>query len=634
MIGTVVGNYKVVEKIGEGGMGTVYKGIDLMLEREVAIKALRPELSSQPQVAERFRKEAVTLAKLNHPNIATLYSFFRQGNHFFMVMEFVRGKPLDQLLELHGAMSCEMAVPLFCQVLEGIDHAHRFGIIHRDIKPANMMLTDEGPLKVLDFGIARVLGSSRMTRTGHLIGTVEYMSPEQIRGQETDARSDIYSLGMLLYELLTGRVPFASDSEFELMKAQVEQMPTPPREFAPHIPEDVEWAIMCATAKDPEKRFQTAAAFREAIVDSMNSAAASSSDTVPDYSWNTSPLAPRASYDTTPISKDLAVKTPPPPTRIASMTETEAAPKVLSAKTNRWQDLRAHKMFLPMAAGVLLALLFAGAMSAWLLFRAFKGSGAETAEAANRNAEAERQAKQMTETPKPAVNTPPPPPQGMVYVTGGEFMMGRDQSEGGDEYESPSHRVAVKPFFIDIYEVTREEYKKCVDEKKCAPPQGWANDTYPEGTGRQPVTGVTWDNANDYAQWRGKRLPTEAEWEFAARGKEGLRYPWGNEWKADAANANSINNGMKDVGTYQGASPFGAFDMVGNAFEWTASNWKPYPGGEFPDLLAGKGKVIRGGSWKSLPNKAATNTYRGGLEATGGKDYQNTGFRCVKDAAP
>src|SRR5215468_5816484 len=207
MINTVVGNYKIVEKIGEGGMGAVYKGVDLMLEREVAIKALRPELARQPDVVERFRAEAVTLARLNHPNIATLFSFLRQGDDYFMVMEFVRGETLESLLRRAGAMPLDRATTVFCQALEGIDHAHKMGIIHRDIKPANMMLTQSGSIKVMDFGIARVLGTARITRQGSVIGTVEYMSPAQVRGQDTDARSDIYSLGILLYEMLTGRVP-------------------------------------------------------------------------------------------------------------------------------------------------------------------------------------------------------------------------------------------------------------------------------------------------------------------------------------------------------------------------------------------------------------------------------------------
>jgi len=275
MIGNTIGSYKVTEKIGEGGMGSVYKGVDLMLEREVAIKALRPELARQPDIVERFRAEAVTLAKLNHPNIATLFSFLRQGDDFFMVMEFVRGETLDSALRRSGGMSVERAVPLFCQALEGIDHAHRFGIIHRDIKPANMMLTASPPvpgavatgsIKVMDFGIARVLGSARMTRQGNVIGTVEYMSPEQVRGQETDARSDIYSLGILLYEMLTGRVPFHSESEYELMRSQCDDAPPPPREFVSSIPLPIEQAIMRALAKNPEARFQSAGELRAALL--------------------------------------------------------------------------------------------------------------------------------------------------------------------------------------------------------------------------------------------------------------------------------------------------------------------------------------------------------------------------------
>ena len=179
---------------------------------------MRPELASQANVVERFRSEAVTLAKLNHPNIATLYSFMRQGDSFIMVLEFVRGVTLDHVIQQRGAIPCDQAIPIFCQMLDGIQEAHNYGIIHRDIKPANMMLTEKGTLKVLDFGIARILGTARMTRQGNIIGTIEYMSPEQVRGFETDARSDIYSLGMLLYEMLTARCPFEIQNEFELMK--------------------------------------------------------------------------------------------------------------------------------------------------------------------------------------------------------------------------------------------------------------------------------------------------------------------------------------------------------------------------------------------------------------------------------
>ena len=267
MIGQIVGNYKIEEKLGEGGMGAVYKGVDTMLDREVAIKVLRPELTSQTSVVERFRSEAVTLAKLNHPNIATLFSLFRHGEELFMVLEYVRGETLDNILQRRGALPSEEAIPVFSQVLDGINHAHELGIVHRDIKPANMMLTEKGTLKVLDFGIARLLGSARMTRAGNIIGTLEYMAPEQVKGAETDGRSDIYALGMMLYEVLTGRLPFQTENEFELMKLQTEEMPPAPREINPAIPEEVEEAIMRAIQKNPDDRFQTAGEFRELLLE-------------------------------------------------------------------------------------------------------------------------------------------------------------------------------------------------------------------------------------------------------------------------------------------------------------------------------------------------------------------------------
>jgi serine/threonine protein kinase len=305
MIGQVFGNYKITQKLGEGGMGEVFRGVDMMLEREVAIKFLRPELASQAQVVERFRSEAVTLAKLNHPNIATLFNFMRQGDSFIMVLEFVRGVTLDHVIQQRGAIAVEQAVPIFCQVLDGIQEAHNYGIIHRDIKPANMMLTEKGTLKVLDFGIARILGTARMTRQGNIIGTIEYMSPEQVRGYETDARSDIYSLGMLLYEMLTGRCPFDIQNEFELMKAQIEQFPVPPRQLNPAIPEVVEQAIWKAIAKDPAQRFQNAAEFRGFL---LNAGFAASGRLEPlavgdPSAYGTRPVSqPQSSYPPSPFA--------------------------------------------------------------------------------------------------------------------------------------------------------------------------------------------------------------------------------------------------------------------------------------------------------------------------------------------
>lgn len=265
MIGGLVGNYKIVEQIGEGGMGAVYRGVDVMLDRPVAIKCLRPDVGGNPQLLQRFRNEASALAKLNHPGIATLYTFFRHQDDHYMAMEFVEGKPLDVVLHPPRALSIEQAIGIFRQVVDAIDHAHRSGILHRDIKPANIIVSDAGVAKVTDFGIARILGEAGLTRAGNMIGTVEYIAPERIKGIPADARSDVYSLGMVLYEMLSGHSPFRARSEYDLMKAHLEKAPTPLRKIVPTISEPVAGVVMQALAKTPDERPQSAAVFREQL---------------------------------------------------------------------------------------------------------------------------------------------------------------------------------------------------------------------------------------------------------------------------------------------------------------------------------------------------------------------------------
>jgi serine/threonine-protein kinase len=265
MIGKTIGTYKITGTIGSGGMGEVFVGEDLMLERQVAIKQLRPELASRPDVVERFRAEAVILAKLQHTNIATVYAFIQESGNFFLVMEYVQGWTLQHVLQVCGALAPVVAGGLFQQALDGIGFAHRRHIVHRDLKPANVMLTDGGVIKVMDFGLARVLGSTHLTRLGRLVGTLEYISPEQIRGEATDARSDIYSLGILLYELVTGRLPFESHSEYALIRAHVEAPPPSPRQIMPALSAELEQIILRALSKDPPERFQSTEAFSLAL---------------------------------------------------------------------------------------------------------------------------------------------------------------------------------------------------------------------------------------------------------------------------------------------------------------------------------------------------------------------------------
>ncbi len=265
MIDRTVSHYKILAQLGEGGMGTVYRGVDTMLDRPVAIKVLHPHISRQPDVLERFRSEAALLARLSDPHIATLYSFFRESDEFFMVMEFVNGQTLATLMHNHTTVAPEQAVAVSTKVLSGLDHAHSVGILHRDITPANILVTGQGAVKITDFGIARAFGSQRLTRDLRVIGTLEYVAPERIRGEEGDLRSDLYSVGVVLYELLTGRLPFERDSDFELMRAHLEEMPLPLRDYSPLIPPALEALVFRALAKRPEDRFSDAREMRDAL---------------------------------------------------------------------------------------------------------------------------------------------------------------------------------------------------------------------------------------------------------------------------------------------------------------------------------------------------------------------------------
>lgn len=264
-----IDNYKIVEKIGEGGMGEVYKGIDTMLEREVAIKMLRPELSRREDIVERFRSEAIALGRLNHSHIATVYNFGRVDDQYYMAMEFVPGETLDSIIQQHGHLPWRDAVQYAIQALEGLAHAHQSNVIHRDIKPANIIVNGQNTLKLLDFGIARILQTARLTRTKHSIGTPGYMSPEQHQSKEVDARSDIYAVGTVLYEMLTGQSPFQHDTEYGLIKAVIEDKPKSLRSIDKSIPAPLEKLVLKALEKKPERRFTDAQEFILALRDCL-----------------------------------------------------------------------------------------------------------------------------------------------------------------------------------------------------------------------------------------------------------------------------------------------------------------------------------------------------------------------------
>ncbi len=254
--------YEVGRLLGAGGMAEVFEGHDRLLARRVAIKVLLAEFSQDPSFVARFKREAQAAASLSHPNIVAVWDTGVEGGTNFIVMEYVEGRTLRDLLRIGGPPPADRAAGIAADVCDALAAAHARGLIHRDVKPGNVMLTGDGTVKVMDFGIARATTSETITQTHAVIGTAQYISPEQVEGREVDARSDLYSVGCLLYEMLTGRVPFSGESPVAIAYRHVREDPVPPRRIDPRIPPAFEAVTLRALAKNPDHRYQSAAEMR------------------------------------------------------------------------------------------------------------------------------------------------------------------------------------------------------------------------------------------------------------------------------------------------------------------------------------------------------------------------------------
>lgn len=264
--GSMLGNYLIVNQIGEGGMGVVYKAMDTVLDRTVVLKLLPPHLLQNPDFMHRFRTEAYAQARLHHPNIVTLYSMLEIPAGFVLVMEYVEGQTLHQRIQADGLFDPGEAIGIFEQALRGVMCAHHMGIVHRDLKPDNIFITHKNEVKIMDFGVAKILDNKEPTRSRSMVGTLLYISPEQINGRDADFRSDIYTLGISLFEAVTGRLPFEHKTDYGLMHAHILENPPRPRRLKSDLPRELEKVILCAIEKEPDKRFQSASEFHEALL--------------------------------------------------------------------------------------------------------------------------------------------------------------------------------------------------------------------------------------------------------------------------------------------------------------------------------------------------------------------------------
>src|SRR5262245_11942119 len=267
LVGQQLGRYTILEEIGRGGMARVFRAQDTLLQRTVALKVLAPQLAVDPEFARRFEREAVTAANLRHPNIVTIFDVGEHNGLRYIAMEYVRGRSLHTILEEHGALGLSYAVGIVAPVAAALDYAHNQGAVHRDVKPHNIMIDSDGRVLLTDFGIAQApesSGGERLTRTGIFMGTPEYISPEQASAQRVDGRSDLYSLGIATYEIITGKVPFSGATP-QLIVAHAQNAPPPPSKVDPSQPLELDVVMARILAKRPEQRFGSGAAFVEAL---------------------------------------------------------------------------------------------------------------------------------------------------------------------------------------------------------------------------------------------------------------------------------------------------------------------------------------------------------------------------------
>lgn len=719
------GKYHLECRIGQGGMGVVYKARHAYLKTSLAVKIILPDLvGNDPQLVTRFRQEALAAAAIRHQNVVGVSDYgVAQGTMPYIVMEYVEGESLHDMLTREKRLSNEKAFELMSAICAGVGAAHHQGIVHRDLKPLNVMILKNksnlyDAVKILDFGLAKIksgelLGSFIQAQTTGLMGSPYYMSPEQWADEEPDARSDVYSLGVMLYQMLAGDVPFKGSSIPAIMKKHLSDAPPPFSSFNLQISPQIEMAVRHTLVKEPAKRTESVEMFVEELRNALGIT-----------SQNTGALGAITSSSLLPVSK-VSILTNPPQSdvfvddvavgqsradgwllveglrsgnhhirvskegfqnwenelvcdgeskqvvaELKASQNTGAIPKpsdtISPANQSGYQNTPSQisgsqtanqqmsQQNWQASQSVDLSQANIQPKKSWLfspLFLAFIGIsgllllaiiGVGGAYMAGFIGRTNDNTNVKVNNPPSNTNNQTPPitdvvKNEMVKITGGRFMMGRNDSI---DAEKPAHEVDVKDFWMDKTEVTAEEYYEFIKATDYKPTPPYWEDGKPLSTQlKLPIRFVNMNDVKAFAEWRSKRdnviyrLPTENEWEYAARnGEANNLYPWGNEFKNGCAIVDQPDPKPEPVASKEcGTNKWGVQDLIGNVYEWTSTETNVYPGN--PNKIDDKFKntfVIRGGSAfdKSTGTSAMTSTFRGFVEPS--KRDLRLGFRLVR----
>ena len=621
LVGQRLGQYRIVARVARGATSTIYKAYQEKLDRYVAVKVLSPHFIDEPGFLDRFYQEARAVARLAHPNILPVYDFDQVGEIVYIVMKYVDTGTLRNVIS--GPLDLAYTIEIITQVGLALGYAHKQGVIHRDVKPGNILIADNNWALLTDFGLAKILeGRQRLTRTGAGVGTPEYMAPEQAQGHAVDGRADLYSLGVMLYEMLAGHLPFESDSGIAVAMKHVNDPVKPPRDSRPDLPPAVEQVILTTLEKDPDRRYATAEAMLAALT--------------------------RAAMPA--LSPDAIVQ---PSTAAQSIGE--PASESSAFERGRWRRFRAalyaRRRTIGAVVGVLAMILLCAALTP-LIFPVSAPLASATIKPSTGTAAAVAQVPMtptlaLTATQTPTMPSPAPTatreisaaPPGMALIPAGSFTMGAVSGEF-DADETPPHKVYLDGYYIDTVEVTNALFARFVnksgyqtDAEKAGDSTTWRSFNTADRQ-RFPVIFVSWNDAAHYCASVGERLPTEAEWEKAARGATERIYPWGNSFNDNYANTVDAGIGQPvAVASRSAQSPYGLYDAVGNVWE-LVQDW--YGGGYYADSpranprgpSIGPFKVLRGGSFKSQPDRATTTAREKISPDSRGDDI---GFRCALD---